>query len=478
MRHLLIDTDTGSDDAVALIAALREPSVQVEVITTVCGNVPLPLATNNALISIAMANTYQPPVYMGADKPLCRPLYTAENVHGEDGLGDMYYTVPSIPISEGFAPDAILDYVRKFPHGLEIVTLGPATNIALAIQKDAETMAKVKHIYTMGTGGFGPGNVTPVAEFNVYVDAEAYKIMLESGIPVTIAGFDLCLGGAAFTRADMDALHASGDPAASFAVDCNSTLIEYNLKRSGQEIIDFADPVAMAVALWADVVAKQLPCHCYVCTIEEPAYGQVILDYGQNPPSNNTLLTSTPNAVVVKSIDNVLFKTKLMQSLTKQATPVKQVSSALKIISVKESPQYKNAAVAYFQKCWATNDSLAFYEDSILSFLVSPSPLPQWYLLTLDDEIIGCAGLITNDLISRMDLYPWLCALYIEKPHRKNAYGKLLIDYAKQDAKALGFASLYLCTDNIGYYEQYGFTYIATGYHPWGETSRIYQSIL
>lgn len=319
MRHFLIDTDTGSDDAVALIAALREPSVKVEAITTVCGNVPLPLATNNALISIAMANTYHPPVYTGAEAPLYRPLYTAENVHGEDGLGDMHYAIPPIPVSSGFAPDVILEYVRKFPNELEIVTLGPVTNIALAIQKDAATMAKVKHIYTMGTGGFGPGNVTPVAEFNVYVDAEAYKIMLESGIPITIAGFDLCIGDAAFTRADMNLLKASQDPAASFAVDCNRVLIAYNQKRSGQEIIDFADPVAMAVALWPTVIAKQLPCHCYVCTIEEPAYGQVILDYGQNPPSNHTAITKQANASVIKTIHSTLFKEKLLQALTLQA---------------------------------------------------------------------------------------------------------------------------------------------------------------
>ena len=319
MRHLLIDTDTGSDDAVALIAALREPSVKVEAITTVCGNVPLPLATNNALISIAMANTYQPPVYVGADKPLYRALYTAENVHGDDGLGDMHYPVPPIPVSSGFAPDVILEYVRKFPNELEIVTLGPATNIALAIQKDTTTMAKVKRIYSMGTGGFGPGNVTPVAEFNVYVDAEAYKIMLESGIPITIAGFDLCLGDAALTRSDIAILKSSVDPAAVFAVDCNRVLITYNQKRSGQEIIDLPDPVAMAIALWPNVIAEQLPCHCYVCTIEEPAYGQVILDYGQNPPTSHVLSTNAPNAMVVKTIQNTLFKEKLLQALTMQA---------------------------------------------------------------------------------------------------------------------------------------------------------------
>ncbi len=105
----------------------------------------------------------------------------------------------------------------------------------------------------------------------------------------------------------------------------------------------------------------------------------------------------------------------------------------------------------------------------------SPSNLlPQWYLLMDNDVIIGCAGLITNDFISRMDLYPWVCAIYIEEEYRGNAYGSILLEQAKKDAKEGGFSHLYLCTDHIGYYEKYGFEHIGAGYHPWGEMSRIY----
>jgi len=150
----------------------------------------------------------------------------------------------------------------------------------------------------------------------------------------------------------------------------------------------------------------------------------------------------------------------------------------MKVKSVRKYPQLKERAISYFQEKWANDSSMMVYEDCITHSIATKSPLPHWYLLMEDDQIIGCAGLITNDFISRMDLYPWICAVYIEETHRGNAYGSLLMEQAKRDAKTGGFTHLYLCTDHIGYYEKYGFEYIATGYHPWGESSRIYSTAL
>ncbi|WP_086347560.1 GNAT family N-acetyltransferase [Candidatus Enterococcus clewellii] len=146
----------------------------------------------------------------------------------------------------------------------------------------------------------------------------------------------------------------------------------------------------------------------------------------------------------------------------------------MKLISVKEQPEYQEAAIQYFQKRWGSEETNALYADAISHAVTSDSPLPQWYLLYKNQQIVGCAGLITNDFISRMDLYPWLCALYVEKAARGHNLSRLLVEQAKIDAEESGFKQLYLCTDHVGFYEKMGFSYIGDGYHPWGEKSRIY----
>lgn len=144
-------------------------------------------------------------------------------------------------------------------------------------------------------------------------------------------------------------------------------------------------------------------------------------------------------------------------------------------LSVREHPAYATQALAYIQNKWANEKSMPLYEDCMQSALKTTSSLPQWYALMDGARIIGCAGLITNDFISRMDLWPWLCGLYVEKDCRGHGYGALLMERARRDAHKAGFSRLYLCTGHVGYYERYGFAYLATGFHPWGEKSRIYE---
>lgn len=149
----------------------------------------------------------------------------------------------------------------------------------------------------------------------------------------------------------------------------------------------------------------------------------------------------------------------------------------MRIISVRENPEYTEKAIQYLQNSWS-EVAPVIYQDCISNCIGAEQPLPQWYLLEKNNIVIGCAGLITNDFISRMDLYPWICALFIDEQYRGNNYASLLIDIAKRDAKSFGFKHLNLCTDHIGYYEKLGFQYIGQGYHPWEEESRIYQIAL
>lgn len=148
--------------------------------------------------------------------------------------------------------------------------------------------------------------------------------------------------------------------------------------------------------------------------------------------------------------------------------------TAPEIISVREHPELAGEIIAFFQRHWASEDSMMVYEDCIRSCLTSDSPLPQWYVLRLEGKIIAGAGLITNDFISRMDLWPWLAALIVEEEYRGNALGSVLIRHMLDHAAQLGFDRLHLATDHVGYYEKYGFAYLAEGHHPWGESSRIY----
>ena len=143
------------------------------------------------------------------------------------------------------------------------------------------------------------------------------------------------------------------------------------------------------------------------------------------------------------------------------------------IISVREQSEYCITAINYIQRQWP-QVAPVIYEDCITHCIGTQAVLPQWYLLQKDKKIIGCSGLITNDFISRMDLYPWICALFIDEQYRGRGYAQLLLEKNKNECARLGFSNIYLATEHVGFYEKFGFDYIGQGYHPWGEESRIY----
>ena len=144
------------------------------------------------------------------------------------------------------------------------------------------------------------------------------------------------------------------------------------------------------------------------------------------------------------------------------------------LLSLRDNPQYLDQAIGYFQAQWATADSLRVYDDALRRCIGATNPLPQWYLLVEQGRIIGCAGLITNDFISRGELWPWLCALYIEPDKRGQGHAIALIKHIAAHSRQLGFDQLHLCTDLDGFYERFGFSYNGQGYHPWADESRVY----
>lgn len=147
----------------------------------------------------------------------------------------------------------------------------------------------------------------------------------------------------------------------------------------------------------------------------------------------------------------------------------------MKIISIRESEDYKEIAVQYIHSKWGDEDNYQIYEDSIFGCVNTKESNPYWYLLEDNNKIIGCAGLIDHDFISRTDLSPWLCSLYVENNYRGKALGSTLIEKVKEDAKKEDFKVVYLCTELDGYYEKYGFHYFGEGFYDNGEQAKIYE---
>ena len=246
-RSFLIDTDTASDDAVALIMAMRAPEVRVVAITTVAGNVTVAQSTRNALYTVELCGA-NVPVYTGADKPLLRTYQNATWFHGRDGLGDNNYPAPRQSAASLHAVDAMIEAVDANP-GIVIVTLAPLTNIALALAKKPAIAEKVGRCVIMGGAPCCEGNVTPAAEYNIWVDPEAARIVMNSGLPVELVGWHLSRGEAVVREDDIARILGFHTSLAKFAIECNSHARQAYKVQTGEDGISLPDPVAMSIAL-------------------------------------------------------------------------------------------------------------------------------------------------------------------------------------------------------------------------------------
>jgi purine nucleosidase len=275
-RAFLIDTDTASDDAVALIMALRAPEVRVVAITTVAGNVEVQQATRNALYTVELCGA-NVPVYAGAEKPLLRAHQSATWFHGRDGLGDHNYPPPRQAPGGLHAVDAMIEAIEANP-GLVLVTLAPLTNLALALAKRPGIAAKVGRCVVMGGAPCCEGNVTPAAEYNIWVDPEAARIVLLSGLPVELVGWQLSRGEAALHESDIAHIQGFKNKLARFAIECNSHARQAYRVQTGEDGIALPDPVAMCIALDPSVGTQWSPHHVDVETHSELTRGMTVVD--------------------------------------------------------------------------------------------------------------------------------------------------------------------------------------------------------
>jgi purine nucleosidase len=275
-RAFLIDTDVASDDAVALIMAIRAPEVRVVAITTVAGNVDVQQATRNALYTVELCGA-SVPVFAGAEKPLLRAHQSATWFHGRDGLGDHGYLAPRQTPGELHAVNAMIEAIDTNP-GIVIVTLGPLTNLALVLKRRPDIAAQVGRCVVMGGAPCCEGNVTPAAEYNIWVDPEAARTVMLSGLPVELVGWQTCRGEAVLHEADIAHILGFNNRLAHFAIECNSRAREAYKEQTGEDGISLPDPVAMSVALDPTIGTQWREHYVDVETRSELTRGMTVVD--------------------------------------------------------------------------------------------------------------------------------------------------------------------------------------------------------
>ena len=244
-RKFFIDTDTASDDAVALLMALEWADVDVLGISIVSGNMPIEQGSINARYTVELCKK-NTPVYVGADKPLKKKREHADWFHGPDGMGGMNYPEPKHPETEQDFIEVLRVLIDENPNEKTLVTLGPLTNIADFITKYPDSFLQLKNIVIMGGASNTVGNVTPAAEYNIWCDPEAADIVFKSKHPdITMVGWELCRGGANLTEEEMEYVYSFKTEKGDFAIDCNKHALDSSKNWLGDPGSGLPDPVAM-----------------------------------------------------------------------------------------------------------------------------------------------------------------------------------------------------------------------------------------
>ena len=322
MSHpFLIDTDAGSDDAVAILMALRQPDIDVRAITVVAGNVPLAQGILNSLYFTELCEA-DVPVFAGADRPLLREYVSADWFHGADGLGDWgnRYRPQRAKASARHAVDAIIEAARSRP-GLVIVTLGPLTNLALAIRQAPDIVPLVSRCIVMGGAACTNGNVTPAAEYNIWCDPEAARIVFRAGLPLEMVGWEFSTGEFVLSPADIEVVRAIDTAYADFTIDCNIKGMKGYEIQTGEIGISLPDGVAMAVAIDPTICTAKSRHFVDVECDSELTRGMTVVDKlnladdERNAPVWQELLGASIKPTICWDLDAARWKALLYQLL-------------------------------------------------------------------------------------------------------------------------------------------------------------------
>ncbi|MEO0765143.1 MAG: nucleoside hydrolase [Pseudomonadota bacterium] len=278
-RKIIIDTDPGQDDAVAILLALASPEeIDVIGITSVAGNVPLALTTKNALMVCELAGKVDVPVHTGCDRPLGRELVTAEYVHGATGMDGPDLPDPKMPLQEQHAVDFIIDTLRSHHAGsITLCPLGPLTNIATALTKAPDIAERIQQIVLMGGAYFEVGNVTPAAEFNIYVDPQAAEIVFKSGIDIVVMPLDVT-HKALVTKERNAAFRALGNAAGTAVAQMTDFFERFDREKYGSIGAPLHDPCVTAYLIRPDLFSGR-HVNVEIETTSELTMGMTVADW-------------------------------------------------------------------------------------------------------------------------------------------------------------------------------------------------------
>lgn len=277
-QPIIIDTDPGQDDAIALLLAAASPELELLGVTTVAGNVPLALTTLNARKVLELSGRRDVPICAGADRPLDVPLVTAEHVHGDTGLNGVDLPEPTLALDGRHAVDFIVQTLRESEAGsVTLCPLGPLTNIALALRQAPDIAPRIRRIVLMGGGFFEGGNVTPAAEFNFYVDPRAAHKVFTSGVPITMAPLDVT-HEVLTTAARIAAIRALGNRAGTVAAAWMEFFERYDEEKYGQDGGPLHDPCVIAFLLRPELFTSR-DCNVRIETQSELTRGMSVIDW-------------------------------------------------------------------------------------------------------------------------------------------------------------------------------------------------------